>query len=83
MTDIVIIPEPEHAAQTAKDLLSLADSVWHVRTNSDSGLRFVVPQYLADRYADAMSDVTPAETPAVDETSEPPARRRGRARKED
>lgn len=75
MTFVTIIPDD--AARVAADLLSLADSPYDVRTNTDQGLAFVVPQYLADRYADAMSIVTTADETPV------PARRRGRARKED
>lgn len=71
----LIIPGEGETAQVAADLLSLAQSPYDVQTNTDSGYAFVVPDYLAKLYAEAMSDVQPAEDEAP--------RRRGRARKED
>jgi hypothetical protein len=72
----LIIPAPEQAAQVARDLLSLAQSPFHVQTNTDSGLAFVVPEYLAELYAETMSLVQPAAP------EQPAARKRGRPRKE-
>ena len=60
--------------QVAKDLLSLAETPWDVQTNTDNGLVFVVPDYLAVAYNEAMADVVPADVPSP--------KRRGRPRKE-
>jgi len=74
----LIVPGQGEAAQVAADLLSLARSPYDVQTNTDDGLAFVVPAYLAELYAEAVAMVAPA-----DETAEPVApRRRGRPRKE-
>lgn len=66
--------EPGMAEQVARDLLSLADSKFDVQSTSDHGV-FVVPAYLAERYAAAMADVQSS-------AEEPAPKRRGRARKE-
>lgn len=65
--------------QVAKDLLSLARSVWDVQTNTDNGLAFAVPDYLAELYAESMQLVEAAD-PA--DSVQPVARKRGRPRKE-
>lgn len=70
---VTVIPGAD-AAQVARDLLSLADNPHQVRTNTDDGLTFHVPQELAQRYADLLADVTP--------TTEAVPKRRGRPRKE-
>lgn len=72
----LIIPADGDHAQVARDLLSLAESPYHVQTNTDSGLAFAVPDYLAGLYAESMSLVTAADT------VQPVARKRGRPRKE-
>lgn len=78
MTALIIPGEGQHA-QVARDLLSLAESPYHVQTNTDSGLAFAVPDYLAALYAETMNLVQPA---APVDTTEPAARKRGRPRKE-
>lgn len=75
MTALIIPGDGEHA-QVAKDLLSLAESPYHVQTNTDNGLAFAVPTYLAELYAESMSLVEPADS------VQPVARKRGRPRKE-
>lgn len=71
----LIIPSDGQAEQVARDLLSLARSPHDVQTNTDNGLTFVVPNYLAELYAESMQLVQPTEEPA-------PQPKRGRARKE-
>lgn len=70
MTNLIIPPDGG-AEETARILLDLADDPAHVQTNTDSGLAFVVPDYLADAYEAKMA---PASTPAMP--------KRGRTRKE-
>lgn len=60
----------------AATLLHLADDVQDVRTNTDSGLSFVVPEYLYERYLKHITVVD--ETPAGVEQEK---RRPGRPRK--
>lgn len=80
MTDWVKVLPGDDPAQTARDLLSLAESKHDVRTSSDEGLLFVVPAYLAEAYQAAMSDITlPVVVPEQDAST---PKRRGRARKE-
>lgn len=70
---MILIDPGGQVEQVARDLLSLADSPYHVQTNTDNGLMFAVPEYLADRYSAAADDVR----------IEPAApKRRGRPRKE-
>lgn len=57
-------------------LLELADNPWDVRTNTDSGLSFHVPEYLYDRYLETLDEPEP--TPADVEQVK---RRPGRPRK--
>lgn len=71
MTDNYIIPPDGGAEDTARLLLSLAKTPHDVKTNTDAGLAFVVPDYLADLFEVAQ------QTP-----KEPAAPRRGRPRKE-
>lgn len=78
MTDWVKVLPGDDPGQTARDLLSLAESAHDVKTSSDDGLAFLVPAWLAEAYDSAMADVVPAVVP--DETVAP--KRRGRARKE-
>lgn len=56
MTDVRIIPGND-VEQTARDLLSLAKDPTAVRTNTDDGLTFIVPQELAQEYAALLSDI--------------------------
>lgn len=76
MSDYVIIDPPEgEAAGVARVLLSLADNVYHVQTDSGEGMRFRVPQYLADRFfATQEEPEAPAEATAK-KTSAPRVRR--------
>lgn len=69
----MIFPEG-NAEQVARDLLSLARSPHDVATNTDHGLAFVVPDYLAELYAESMALVQQPEKTA--------APKRGRTRKE-
>jgi hypothetical protein len=69
----LVIPDKGMEQQVAADLLALADHPRDVVTNTDSGLAFIVPDALADRYADAMRA-------AQDDSATP---RRGRAKKEE
>lgn len=60
----------------ARTLLALADNPMDVRTTTDHGLAFLVPEDLYERYL--ASQETPEETPADVERA---ARRPGRPRK--
>lgn len=40
-------------------LLGLADDVLHVRTNTDNGLAFLVPEYLYERYLESFEEPEP------------------------
>jgi hypothetical protein len=72
----LVYPDADNAAQVAADLLSLVDDPAQVRTNTDNGLAFDVPDAVADEYHRLMADVVPAgETRA-------PTKRGGRPRKE-
>lgn len=75
MNDDVLIIPGDDVGQVARDLLSLADNPFQVRTNTDNGLSFMVPQHVAQQYAELLAGVT------TDATPEPP-KRRGRPRKE-
>lgn len=75
MTALIFPGEGEHS-QVARDLLSLARSPHDVKTNTDSGLAFAVPEYLAELYMESMRLVQPAEP------VQPAARKRGRPRKD-
>lgn len=62
MTNI-IYPAAGEASQVARDLLSLARSPYDVATNTDNGMAFVVPDYLAAAYLDAVAIVEPEPGP--------------------
>lgn len=64
------------AAEIARTLLALADDPAEVRTNTDSGLAFVVGEELYERYLASFE--VPEETPADVEQAK---RRPGRPRK--
>lgn len=65
-----IIPPDGGAEETARTLLALARDKRDVATNTDSGLAFVVPDYLADLFE------------AAQQTQQEPATpKRGRPRK--
>jgi hypothetical protein len=70
----LIIPDKGHEQEVAAALLSLADHPRDVVTNTDSGLAFVVPDKLADLYADAMR--------AASQAGETATRKGGRPKKE-
>lgn len=76
----VVYPKPNHEAETARTLLAMADDVNDVRTNTDNGLSFVVPDYLYDRYLTGGTGVEedPEPAPLSDEVQR---RRPGRPRK--
>jgi hypothetical protein len=65
-----IFPPPGGEEETARLLLELADSKYDVVTNTDAGLCFIVPDYLAEKFESAQAP------------KEPQAPRRGRPRKE-
>jgi hypothetical protein len=69
-----IVPAPGDEADVAAALLALARSPYEVQTSTDNGLTFVVPDYLAELYAESV------QTPQRTEQDVP--RRRGRPRKE-
>lgn len=46
----VIYPRVGKEAETARTLLAMADDVQDVKTNTDNGFAFVVPEYLHDRF---------------------------------
>lgn len=71
----VIAPKPGREAEMARRLLALADDVQDVRTNTDNGFAFVVPEYLYNRF---LEDEAPTEAPVSEEQLR---RRPGRPRK--
>ena len=76
----VIQPKHGEEASVARTLLAMADDVNDVKTNTDNGLVFVVPDYLHDRYVNGgigqeEEDVQPLITESVER------RRPGRPRK--
>ncbi len=73
----VIFPKHGEEARVAQRLLALADNVHDVKTNTDSGLAFVVPDDLYERYL-AVDEVVDEEPAASDELVR---RRPGRPRK--
>lgn len=82
----LISPEPADKTEHVKLLLGLADEVHHVQTTMDgpTGLAFVVPEYLADLYEEALGHLE-AETQAGEDQGDPeeaPAKRKpGRPKK--
>lgn len=78
MTSIIIPGEGQHA-QVARELLALAESPYHVQTNTDAGLAFVVPEYLAEAYSRVLDQDT--NEPTQPDAAPVPKRHR-RARKE-
>lgn len=75
----VIFPKNGEEASVARTLLAMADNVQDVRTNTDNGLTFVVPDYLYDRYVNGGIGEEEEVEPAVSE--EVQRRRPGRPRK--
>lgn len=75
----VIFPKHGEEAKVAQRLLALADNVHDVKTNTDSGLAFVVPEDLYEKYL-AVDEVVEAE-PQSAESDELVRRRPGRPRK--
>jgi hypothetical protein len=57
-TEWVRVIPGDDAGQVARDLLSLADSEYDVKTNTDDGLVFVVPEELARQYAELVGSVS-------------------------
>lgn len=74
----VIFPKHGDEANVARTLLAMADDVQDVRTNTDSGLTFIVPDYLYERYVNQGSQPAEPELQADEETVR---RRPGRPRK--
>lgn len=82
MTAFIIPGDGESAAQVARDLLSLADSPYDVRTSTDDGLMFVVPEKLAEAYSVLHAEVRQEQPATVPVETAAPPKRRARARKE-
>lgn len=74
----VIFPKHGEEAKVAQRLLALADNVHDVKTNTDSGLAFIVPDDLYEKYL-AVDEV--AEEPIPANSDELVRRRPGRPRK--
>jgi hypothetical protein len=75
----VIFPKHGEESSVARTLLAMADDVQDVRTNTDNGLVFVVPDYLYERYVNGGIGEEEEAEPAVSE--EVQRRRPGRPRK--
>lgn len=75
----VIFPRHGEEASVARTLLAMADDVSDVRTNTDNGLSFVVPDYLHERYVNGGIGAEEEVEPVVSE--EVQRRRPGRPRK--
>lgn len=75
----VIFPKHGEEASIARTLLAMADDVNDVRTNTDNGLSFVVPDYLYERYVNGGIGAEEEAEPVVSE--EVQRRRPGRPRK--
>jgi hypothetical protein len=71
----VVYPKHGEEGSVARTLLAMADNVRDVKTDTDNGLVFIVPDYLHDRYVN--QGVEPE--PVADE--EVQRRRPGRPRK--
>ena len=74
-----VYPKPGDEASVARTLLAMADDPSHVRTSTDNGLAFIVPEYLMDRYVNGGIGVEEEAEPVVSE--EVQRRRPGRPRK--
>jgi hypothetical protein len=75
----VIFPKNGEESSVARTLLAMADNVQDVRTNTDNGLTFVVPDYLYERYINGGIGEEEEAEPVVSE--EVQRRRPGRPRK--
>ena len=75
----VIYPRHGEEGSVARTLLAMCDNVNDVRTNTDNGLVFVVPDYLYDRYVNGGIGEEEEAEPVVSE--EVQRRRPGRPRK--
>lgn len=75
----VVYPKPGDEGSVARTLLAMADDVQDVRTNTDNGFVFVVPDYLYDRYINGGTGEEEEAEPVVSE--EVQRRRPGRPRK--
>ena len=75
----VIYPKHGKEAETARTLLAMADDVQDVRTNTDNGFSFVVPDYLYERFVNGGTGTQESEPD--EESPEIPRRRPGRPRK--
>lgn len=76
----VIYPKPGKEGEMARTLLAMADDVQDVRTNTDNGFSFIVPDYLYERYVNGGVGSQESEDFKV-EAEEIPRRRPGRPRK--
>lgn len=72
-----VVPRHGKEGEVARLLLNLADDPRDVKTNTDDGFVFVVPDELHAKYLDAIADPDPGPTNA-----EQAKRRPGRPRKE-
>lgn len=75
----VIYPRHGEEASIARTLLAMADDAMDVKTNTDNGLAFIVPDYLHDRYVNGGIGEEDDPAPALSE--EVQRRRPGRPRK--
>lgn len=74
----VIFPKFGEEKQVAQRLLALADNVFDVKTSTDNGLAFLVPEDLYERYLAVDSVIGEDDTPGDPEQVK---RRPGRPRK--
>ena len=75
----VIVPKHGDEGPVARTLLAMADDARDVKTNSDNGFSFIVPDYLYERYVNGGTGSEDEQAPVV--TEEVQRRRPGRPRK--
>jgi hypothetical protein len=71
----VIYPKFGQEKQIAQRLLALADNVWDVKTSTDNGFAFVVPEDLYEKYL-AVDEVEESEPVSDDQIKRRPGRPR-------
>jgi hypothetical protein len=75
----VIVPKHGDESPVARTLLAMADDARDVKTNSDNGFSFLVPDYLYERYVNGGTGEGNGQETEV--TEEVQRRRPGRPRK--